>query len=444
MLWSGSWEEEGNLANRADIRLSAWGFNLRAQALDRRYSPLRDAWQANWEDRLPAFSGGLYHRESGSRLLYGVLNEWGLSARLSNVWAKSPAYPAARKPLGADLKTEYSATGKDEAYLYLSGEPWGGPSFSLRPYASLWAGEEAPVFAAGLDLRGSRTQFRAEGLYTRRTLPAEEASAWFSLKPPLPERDAEIYGAGLLFTAPWFALAADGALSRVFGWGEDYYGNLALSLGDKPWQLSLAAEAAGDRFNDRGGTDVGAGLRLGARFEWKQGGSGLFRADTVLTAPAPGLPLNRGSYSLYYRFPTKRPTSLFRPGRISLSAARDSRDPAKVLDSADAGLTWRLGPLGLSLSASVEALARDGAGVFPLAQEWDFSSAGAGGELSWSPGIFQFKIKTGRSWSAKKGPLQDASVSAAISGKRGRLSLKLSTPDFPEAWEGYVSWRLTW
>jgi hypothetical protein len=450
MLWSGSWEKDGNLANRADLRLGAQGFTLRAQELDRRASVFKEGWEENWAAQSPAFSGGLYHRATGSRALYGVLEEWGLSARLRNTWAKSLAYPAARKPLGADLKTEYSATGKDEAYLYLAGGRLGG-AVSTVPSAALWIGENAaPAFGAGLDTRLGRLALRTEGFYTRKTLPASTASTWFSEPPPLPERDSEIYGAGVLLTSPWFAVSADGALSQVFGWGSGYYGSFAASVGSKPWQLSLGAEAAGEKFSDRDGKSIGAGLRAGARFEWKQSRSGLFRADAVLRAPAPDLPFNRGNFSLYYRFPAKparAAVSLFRPGRISLSAARDGRNAANILDRSDAAVTWHIGPMGFSLSAGIEGIAAgagaaEGFPAFPLAADHDFSSAKAAGELSFAVGIFQIRVKTGCTWTQKKDPLQDLSLSAATSGKRGRFSIKISSPDFPDDWTAQISWRL--
>jgi hypothetical protein len=436
-----------------DLRLSAWGFTGRSQLLDRRYSPFREQWQENWKAQTPAFSGGLYHRNTGSRFLYGVLEEWGLSARLKNTWAKSLAYPAARKPLGADLKTEYSATGTNETYGYLSAGRLGGSAFSVAPYVSLWIEDDTtPAFGAGLDTQIAKVGLRLEGFYTRKTLPPKTISTWFSETPPLPERDAELYGAGLLFSSPWFSLAADGALSRVFGRGEDYYGSLAVSLGKKPWLLSMGVEAAGEKFSDREGSSIGAGLRAGARFEWKQSRSGLFRFDTVLRAPAPEAPFNRSAVSLYYRFPARPKSagfSLLQPGRISVAAARDGRNTAKILDSADAAVSWRVGPVNLGFYGSIDGYATGGEdpaaqsfSPFPRPSGHDFNAAKAAGELSWSPGMFQFRVKTGRVWTRKKDPVQDAAFTASINGARGRFSIKISSPDFPEEWTGQISWRL--
>jgi hypothetical protein len=451
-LWTGSWEEEGNLANRIDLRLTALGFTARAQALDRRYSPFKEGWQDNWDEQAPAYSGGLYHKKTGSRLLYGVLEEWGLSARIKNSWAKSLAYPAARKPLGADLKTAYTSTGSDEAYLYLSTGRIGAGEIALTPSASLWLDEEgSPALGAGLDARFGKAGLRTEAFYTRKTLPEKSASSWFSDPPPLPERETEIFGTGVLFTAPWFALAADGALSRTYAWGEDYYGNLALSLGTKPWQLSLGVEAAGERFSDRGGSDIGAGFRAGARFEWKLKRSGLFKVDAVLNAPSSEEAFNRSALSLYFRFPAAPKSAslaLFRPVRISLSAARDGRDLAKIKDSAAAVFSWRTGPLGFAINGSLEGRAAGSAAEageftpFPVAADHDFSYAAAAAEISFSPGIFQFRLKSGRSWTAGKDTVQDASLSGSVNVKNARFTMKISSPAFPDEWTGQISWRL--
>jgi hypothetical protein len=448
-LWSGLGETNGNLANRFDVRLSGRDISFRAELLDRRYSPFREGWREKWEGQVPAFSAALYHAPTGSRLLFGVLEEWGLSARLKNMHAKSLAYPAARKPLGADLKTEYSATGAEEWYLYLSAPFAPGARMSARPYASFWLDETmTPAFGAGLETRFSGMMLRTEGFYTRKTLAPSNPSTWFSEPPPLPERDAEIMGAGVLFTHPWVSLAADGALSRTFARGEDYYGNLAVTLGSRAVKLSLAAESVGALFTDRAGTGIGAGFRTGGRFEWKQSRSGLFRLDAVLRAPAAGEAFNRSSLSALYRFPA-RPAragpAFFRPGKIGLSAARDGRDRAKILDTAAASLSWRFGPVGIGVSGSLDAFAREADGVlspFPAASGHEFSAAHILGELSWSPGALRFGVRAAHTWHAAKAGVWEGSVSAAVTGPLGRLSLKISPA--PEKWEGSLSWRLVW
>jgi hypothetical protein len=456
-LWSGSWETGGNIDERLDLRLSAFGFTLRAQALDRRPGPLRENWldgQALW----PRFSGGLYHAASGSRLLYGVLDEWGLPARLNNISAKSLAFPAARKETGADLKTSFTAGGEDALLLLLT---WLFPAAEhlfFRPWAEFSLssaggnGLDSPAFSTGLESRFFGMTLKTGFFGTGRHLAAKEISSWFSDPPPLPERDFELYGMSIHFSHPWFSVAADGALSRTFARGEDYYGNIAASFGTRPWLVSFAAENTGPLFSDRRGQISGGEFRTGARFELKQARSGLFRLDAVLRGAAAGTPLNRSNFSVYYRFPARAARAapaLFWPGRISLSAGRDGRNIQKVLDSADIAFSWLLGPVRMDISGSLDGHARGKNGEelpaahpFPAGPAWDFSAARAAGEITWSPGIFRFGLKAGRSWSAKKDPFWDGSLSASINGRIGRISVKASCDRLPDKWSGAISWRL--
>ncbi|MDR2370224.1 MAG: hypothetical protein LBD71_01990, partial [Treponema sp.] len=125
-LWTGSWEHGGNLVNRGDVRLFLpCMFSLRAQAIDSRPDdPGRTGFQPagfgeSGKNGLTSFSGGLYHKPTGSRLLLGILDEWGLPARIRNPWIRSLPFAENHSRSMADLKTEISSTKDAEAYLYL-------------------------------------------------------------------------------------------------------------------------------------------------------------------------------------------------------------------------------------------------------------------------------------------------------------------------------------
>jgi hypothetical protein len=466
-LGTGSWDPDGNLTTREDFRLNALGFTGRVQVVDKRPGLF---WE-DWEAGNTAAAGGLYHNLTGSRLLGGILEEWGLPARLRNPWGRSLPFADTHKPFMADLRPEPSSTREPEAYLYL-----GSPRLGrFRPYASAQvsgglslasaevAGSLSPSFGAGLDtLLGPKTGLRAEGFYTQRHLSERTPSAWFAETPHLPERDFHLYGVGLFFTSPFVSAAADGAYSETFAWGRGLYGNLAVRLGDKPWKLNLGFEAAGDRFVDRDGGNAGAGFRTAAQFEWKWKRSSFIRVSTRLHAPAAGEAFDRSSNVIYYHFPSNLKTNWalpLQPVKISITTARDARDREKILDTVEADIGFNIGPVRAALKTTLSGLvdsgdtaALPGANTatgadrapipYPGASAYSFNSAKAAGNVSWSIGMFQFRAKLGYTGTKTKGPVWDTYLSAAVRGKPGRFTVKVSSPDFPEQWNCSLSWRV--
>jgi hypothetical protein len=453
-LWTGSWDFSGNLIDRGDFRLGALGLIARAQVIDKRPGFFKEALTGNgpgWETGDTAFSGGLYHNQTGSRLLYGILEEWGLPARLRNPWGKAVPFADAHRSMAADLRTTPSASAQPEAYLYL-GSPALVPfswNASFRPYATVQLDEAAnPSFGAGLETRlPGKTSLRAEGFYTGKVLAPRAASAWFSESPPLPERETRLYGLGVFFTRPFFSVAADGAYSETFAWGQGLYGNLAVRLGNKPWELNLGVTGAESRFVDRAGAEVGAAFRMAGRFEWKWQRTSFIRGGVDIRAPQPGENFDRGTLSVYYRFPSNLKTGgplPFRPVRVSAEISRDARDLGKILDKAETGLGFNLGPFGLSLLGSVSGIAEAGEPPlpFPAPASWEFESAGVSLTISYPVSILTFKAKAGYTALNKKAPIWDGYISAAIRAKPGRFSVKLSASDFPQKWDCTLSWRL--
>jgi hypothetical protein len=455
-LWTGSWDFSGNLINRGDFRVGALGFIARTQVLDKRPSFFKEELTGTgpgWENGNTAFSGGLYHNQTGSRLLYGILEEWGLPARLSNPWGKSTPFADAHRPMAADLRTEPSSTKEPETYLYLGGPRLNLFSWeaSLRPYATVQLDDALnPSFGAGLDARlPAKTGLRTEGFYTGKQLAPRSASSWFSESPPLPERETRLYGLGLFFTSPFFSAAADGAYSETFAWGQGLYGNLALRLGDKPWELNLGVTGAEKRFVDRSGAAVGAAFRMAGRFEWKWKRTSFIRGGVDLRSPQFEDDFDRGAVSVYYRFPSNLKTGgflPFRPVKINAEISRDARTRDKILDKAETGVGFNLGPFGFGLQGSVTGVSSaekdEPPSPFPAPASWEFDSAKISGNISYSISILTFKVKAGYATSNKKEPIWDGYVSAAIRGKPGRFSVKFSASDFPENWDCTLSWRL--
>ena len=492
-LWAGSWEESKTLHNRGDARLGfpLPGLLLRGQALDRR--PLNFELDPPWgnpENAITQLSAGLYHRPTGSRLLYGPLDEWGLSARIRNPWIRSAPWAENHKPLIADLKTAVASTKTPEAYTYLSSPMLAlFPKTQARGFAAAQVnteGEPMPAFSGGLEAEfGKNVDLLLEGFYTGAALPAKPSTSWFSVPPPLPERDFHLYGAGLLAHTPWFTVSSDWAYSETFAWGRDVYGNVGIRVnpllpagkGKKPkpapWAVSLAADGAGERYIGRDGASHGAGFRAAGKVELKGARSSLFRASTTLRGPGIGESFDRSATGFYYRFPAAGTSGLLpRVTRAALNMERNASDSAKILDGIDGslGLSCTVPPvplpgfaafptistpakgspknrgsaLALNLSGGVKCHSVDGEtpGPLPLFQEPEFDSAKAGAELSWSPGIFQFRTKWGYTVTAKKEGKWDASLSAAVRFKYGRFSVKAAAPDISGKWNATLAWRL--
>jgi hypothetical protein len=482
LLWSGSWENTGNLTDRFQFKLNIPkpGLSFRLQLVDRRpassWDILRDSFVTETKPpALTAISGGVYHNPTGSRLLYGITDAYGLAARIRSPWIRGAPYTEAHAPSSADLKTEPSSTGRPKAYLYL-GTPYiqlqPAPETAVRGFTSLAvnakglpegdlssseSGGLIPEFTLGADLLLGKSMTRLEGFYTQMTLPPRSSSTWFSTAPALPERDFRLFGGSLLFNLPFFGLAADGAYSETFAYGGDFYGNVGLRLGDKPWRLSLAADGAGSRYVGSEGSVPGAGLRAAAKLERRGRGSSLLRAAFLVRGPG-DMSFDRGEFSFYYRPPVSR--SPLGITRVSLSLDRDSRKPEAVLDGAAVLTGIKLGPVSTVTEASVEGA-------------WDSSASGEGwgfGEyrfeslkvresLSWVirslPGIksmpgggLHFSARAGYTLSAGREPVWDGSLSAYIQGKwftskkTSRFSVKVASPDFPQKWEYTLSWRL--
>jgi hypothetical protein len=472
LLWTGSWEESKTLNNRGDFR---FGFSVpallvRAQALDRH--TINFELDPVWGDPSKGITSGscaLYHRTEGSqatdsRLLYGVIDEWGLPARIRSPWIRAAPYAENRKPSMADLRTTISSTKKDELYMYLSSPRLNLerllPELSLRGYASGQftpsdTAEEnpAPAFTGGLEgFLGKKAYLSLEGFYTGFKLPAKQSSAWFSDPPPLPDRDFRLGAAALALKLYWFSLTSDWAWSETFAYGNGVYGNAGIRINPPlfaPWSLSLAADGMSERYTGRDGANPGGGFRTAGKIERKGKRSSLFRASGSFRSPAAGEAFERSSMGLYYRFPASAPRSKagsfpLRIRRVTLNAGKNASDRKKINDGVDASLGLSLNPLNINLATSIDWLARsdEPPSPFPFFPPGAFNSTKTSCELLWSPGIFQFRTRWGYTAYAKKDNQWEASVSAAARFKHGRFSVKFAWPVFPDKWNCTLSWRV--
>jgi len=473
LLWTGSWYKsiktpEGDLPPSEDLFLGGTLYNrgnftlgvptldmsFRFQATDKRVIPSEE------DDGKAGFNPGLgaYHHATGSRLLYGVQSEYGLPARLNNVWVRSVPFIESRQPSSRDLKAEPSAQDESEAYLYLDLPDNVLPPFDAFFSAALDGGLN-PAFVGGLGWNGPGADIRLEGFFTRKDLSSRNSSSWFSPAPPLPERDFNIYAFGAIFNSPTVTVATDWAFSETFAWGRGVYGNFALRMGNKPWRFSLAGDGAGDRFADRSGSTAGGGFRLAAKGERFWPRSGLLRLQGIVRSPGVGEALNRGGLSVYYR--PSAPTAAakrndpfrIRFSRSSLSLNRDARNPEKTADTLDALAGFNLGPLTSVFSFSLHNISglEVNSGIPPLFGVplfGTFDSFKVSGELGWKPLNFRFgsldlKARLGYTVREGKKNLWEPSLNCSLKpGKWGRFSLKIASTDFPEKWNYTFGWRL--
>jgi hypothetical protein len=496
-LHTGSWASLHNLTSRTDFKLTApkAGLALRLEVLDRRPA-------SSFHDFSESFGGktsgktltqpglGLYHINTESRLLYGILDTQGLPARIRNVWIRGAPYAENRNASSAELRTTPSSTAKPQSHIFLESPvlSLGTGEFSGFGYYSVYddAAERAPAFGMGAEYVQGKKNFRLEGFYTRRTLPERKSSTWFNERPALPERDTRLFAGSTAFSVPAFGLAVDLAYSETFAFGKDYYNNLGLRFGDKPWRFSLALDLAGDRYVDSAGNVPGAGFRAAARLERRGKKTGLFRLNTLTRGPGPKNGLlktleagdfaaikdnfNRTSGEVYYRFPVS--SAGLRLTRFSFSMDRDSRDEKKVLDSAGAMASINLGPLSLVNEGKITRLNRQ-ASTTTEGNGHSLNSYRLSQSLSWTiPGsIFQksgrteinppklggskssgvgkkapfnvvFSARAGFRKEASKDGVWDSSISASLRSKKSRLTIKAATPAFPDKWEYTISWRM--
>ncbi|MDR2923713.1 MAG: hypothetical protein LBU85_10295 [Treponema sp.] len=493
LLWAGSWEESKTLNNRVDLRFGFTGPGLlvRAQALDRR--TMNFELDPVWGDPakgITAGSFGLYHKATDSRLLYGVLDEWGLPARIRSPWIRSAPYAENHKPIMADLRTAVSSTKKDELYLYLSSPRLNPdrllPDFSLRAYASgqftpvdAAEGNSAPAFSGGLEaVFGKKANLLLEGFYTGFTLPAKESSSWFSDPPPLPSRDFRLGAAALMLNVPYLSITSDWAWSETFAYGGGIYGSAGIRVNPpflSHWSLSLAADGMSGRYAGRDGANPGGGFRAAGKLEHKGTRSSLFRASAVFRSSETGEPFERSSIGLYYRFPASSASVKgggfpLRIRRVTFNAGRNASDLKKINDGIDGSLGLSLNlpplalprqllsassakvktpqpkmyPLNINLATAIDWLGRadEQPSPFPFFPPGEFNSAKTSCELLWPPGIFQFRTRWGYTVYAKKDNQWEASIGAAVRLKHGRFSVKFAWPVFPQEWNCTLSWRV--
>ena len=470
LIWNSTWEKTSSIlmnrtfSNRGEINLDVLpiGLLFRGQILDRRTLnlDLDNSWKYPVRE-VTNFTGGLYHKPTGSRLLLGVIDEKGLPARIRNPWIRSPPYPENHLPIIADLRTEPSSTKEDEVYIYLS-----LPLLTLSPdlrfkcfTSAQTTDDKNSAFSGGFDLSiKKKTKIIMEAFYAEKTLPQGRTGTWFSETPPLPERESRLYAAGFLFKSPVFSVSSDYAMSETFAWGTGFYTNLGLSLFIKPILISFAADGAGNRYVNRDGVNYKEGYRNALKIDLKGRYNSLIRLSTTLRSPAYGMDFNRSSVNFYYRAPvsaSKMKNKALWLSRISFYADRNAENPLKINDSFSGYLGFsvslrKLGiinPLRLNFSGSVKGLNRqenpwDSPSLFPFPDKsWNWSSSSVSSEFIFSYKMIQIRSKAGITFFEEKNENLDFSIGLTCRFKQNRINMKIESPNYPEKWNWAIFWR---
>jgi len=485
LLYSGSWAESAMLHNRGDLRIGILPLNLvlRAQVIDR--NPMNLDHDPPWGDlsrRANNAGGGLYHLPTGSRLVYGVLEERGLAARIRSPWIRAAPFAENRQPVMADLRTAISVTGQPQAHLYLS-SPFLNlfPNTAVRAFAAAQSSLEDlnPDYAGGLDFRFNRgANFMLEGFYTGRTLAPRRGSAWFSDPPPLPGRDFQLYAGSAVFRNPFVTLSGDLAYSQTFAYGRGLYTSAGLRVNPplpsaltdslraaaggrypaRPLSISIAADEVSGKFVGRDGTSITNGFRCAARLEWRGARSSLMRVNTTLRSGGAGDAFNRSSSGVFYRFPAPAAAAEGFPlsvTRFSLTADRNASNELNIADSFrwSLGLSYRrppgavINPLGINFAGTLRFSSAAPDGVIPspypvFDAPWTFDSSVASAELSLPIFPFQLRLRYAYTVFADRDNRWEVVTNATVRFRQGRFSLQTTLPSDPEDWNFTLSWRI--
>jgi hypothetical protein len=441
ILESGSWAEDGDFSNRLDLRLHApLGLSLRGQFNSKYPVPPWD----NPDEGINALGAALYHKYTGSRVLYGRVETQGLLKRARNIWSRAAPWFESHSVSNADLMS--SAGDMETAAFYIDLlTPAIGP---FNAYFSTQIDKsENMIFTGGAGVRlPFKSAFRLEALSAERQLEERKMDAWFSDKPYLPERKLRFYALSTVFSSPYLSFAGDFAYSEIFAWGMDIYLNAALKFGAGPWRFSLAADAAGARFAGFDGYIPGAGFRSAAQFVWEGSRNMLFRASSVLRAAAWQKPFDRSATNVYFRFPVNK-RGLLRINRVSFAMERDTQSWEQITDSVSFGALLSAGPFRPDFNVTLKrhTAAKIGDTIYPYP---DYTTDHEFDSLKFSSGIscmISFVTLRG----ALSYNLMDdkeanitSSVSVSVSGKLGRLGLKLENDGKTGEMSYTVSWRL--
>lgn len=432
-LWTASWEHEKDLINRLDLKLGIPGPGLlfRGQLLNKRSVPFVET-----DDHpLTDLAAGMYHTGTGSRFLYGKMNETGLSARLKNIWTHGVPLQTNHSPSSNDLSTSPSST-KEEGFFFYAGSPRLGP---LRLFSSMYFENDLePLYIAGIDYYFSpKIWMKIEGLYMEHTLDARQPSTWFAEEAWLPERKSRLYGGSVNVNYPFWGISADAAFSETFAFGQGWYANTSFRLGHRPWRFQLGFDMIDGAFTDRAGKIPDNGMRGGIQFEaWRKAGA-FFKMSANIQGPRFGETLAKSRLALNYSFPVPK-NSFVRLSRIHVNLDGNSLLQLKPGSAAKTGFGLYIGPVLITSEAGIHGDDKNNQNALPRFSDfeaWDALSFSE--ELQYRIKVWTFRTKFIYSIEEKRNGKVDTyalQFYAAAHWKWGRISGTFRFDEFPDTW----------
>ncbi|GMO51484.1 MAG: hypothetical protein Ta2G_09240 [Termitinemataceae bacterium] len=455
---SGSFTPGSTLNNRLNSKLylPAIGFSFRFTASYEAPLPPK----GEFIDGNLSFSGGVYHKKTGSRILAGALNTNGLIKRSSNVFRHALPHLEAHTFSSADLKTSGAKSGDESFYASLI-SPDFFKIFNVFGSVLVESFEEPAAdwlvgAAVQLPLNSS---LRFESLFSQKTLPQRKAGGWFSAKTYLPERDLRYYALSLVFLNPMISFASDFAQSEIGVRGSDIYGNASLRVGSDrsltriPFRLYVAIDGAGSRYAGSNAVDTGAGFRLGTKFEMDGKENSLVRVSTSVQSEGITKSFYRSNTLAYYKFPIFQNKKTFQPYFISLALDHDGRDMENITDLWTFKTVFYIGAFRPSFGFELKQKSSSEAGSIIFAytdfsRKSEFESLKINAGLSCTIHLFYLRAQLSYTSTADKEAASLSSISAWGSYISASASFKSSSVNISfsdlgrEDWSMSLSWKL--
>jgi hypothetical protein len=308
----------------------------------------------------------------------------------------------------------------------------------VRAHASALVDPEANyVAAATAEVSGTHDSFlRIEGAYAKKELEERHADSWFSERPPLPAHLLKVYAAGAVLSTSPIALACDAALSDAYAQGVGMYGNAALRLGNAPWRLSVAAEAASQPYIGPDGDAVGLGFRTSSRLERAstRRHGGLLRGDFRTEHPYAGSVPEAFEAGASFRL--GQSAAKIRLDRTSVWGEWSVDDKRPLIDAAQAEARATLGFVSLTTSQRTTfEQSEDGRG----GRLWESSTIRLA--LFTELGPIGLRAGAGRKFEEDGDTSTEATFGAAVSLRNLTFGLRLDFEELPGPASIQVSWR---